>query len=375
MMAPRNAVLFVLALAAALSLLTAGVVTHAPNRLVSGTPIQLWHAASGLRVGGITALCAALLAASFLPPAKHHFAAIVVAAGLLLLLLIDTAGAAAREFTAQAPQAARAGLGAAFWIAGSCTALAIVDGLQRLRAGPALRFGIAVALAAGVVALAAGGRLDSLSLAREYAVRRDAFAGELWRHCTLVAGAVTLAIIIGVPIGILAARRPRTRGALFTGLNIIETVPSIALFGLLIAPLAAIGLSGVGPVPALIALTLYALLPVARNTEVGILSADPASVEAANGMGMTQRQIFWRVELPLGLPVFAAGLRIVVVQTIGLAAVAALIGAGGLGTFIFQGIGQYAIDLVLLGALPIIGLALAADFALAMLTPYQGQRP
>jgi osmoprotectant transport system permease protein len=374
MIAPRNAVLLVLALAASLALLTAGFVTHAPNRLVSGAPILLWHAASAPRAGAIAALCAALVAAAFLPPARHHAAAIAAAAALLLLLLIDTAGSAARDFAAHAPPAARASLGATFWIAGLCAALAIVDGLQRLGASPALRLGVAVAMTAAILALAASGRLDALSLAREYAVRRDAFAAEFWRHCALVAGAVAPALVIGVPLGILAARRPRARGTLFGTLNIIETVPSVALFGLLIAPLAALGLSGVGPAPALIALILYALLPVARNTEAGILGTDPAAVEAATGMGMTPRQIFWRVELPLGLPVFVAGLRIVVVQTIGLAAVAALIGAGGLGTFIFQGIGQYAIDLVLLGALPTIGLALAADFALAMMIPRSGRR-
>ncbi len=374
MRAPRNAALLVLACAAALALLTAGFVTHAPNRLVSGAPVLLWRAAGMVRAGGVAGLCAALAAAAFLPAGKRISAAVIAAASLLLLLVIDTAGTAAREFAAHAPPAARVGLGAAFWISGLCAALAVVDALQRLRASPALRFCVAAALAACVTALAAGGRLDALSLAREYMVRRDAFASELARHCALVLGSVAPALIIGVPLGILAARRPGARGPLFAALNMVETVPSVALFGLLIAPLAALGLSGVGPAPAIIALTLYALLPVARNTQAGILSADPASVEAATGMGMTPPQIFWRVELPLGLPVFVAGLRIVVVQTIGLAAVAALIGAGGLGTFIFQGIGQYAIDLVLLGAVPTIGLALAADFVLAMMVERMGRR-
>ncbi len=375
MKVPQNAVLLALALAALVALLAAGFVTHAPNRLVSGAPVRLVDAASGLRADALLALAAFLAAAAFVPPARHHSAAIVAAASFLLVLLVDTAGAAAREFAAQAPPAARTGLGAAFWIAGLAAALIVIDALQRARAGPALRFAVAVALAGAILALAAGGRLDALSLAREYDVRRDAFAAELLRHCALVAAAVLAALVIGVPLGILAARKPRARAGLFATLNIVETVPSVALFGLLIAPLAALGLSGVGPVPALIALALYALLPVARNTEAGILAADPASVEAASGMGMTQNQIFWRVELPLGLPVFVAGLRIVVVQTIGLAAVAALIGAGDLGTFIFQGIGQYAIDLVLLGAVPTIGLALAADFVLAMLTPRSERGP
>jgi osmoprotectant transport system permease protein len=361
-----------LALVIVVALAGAGFVTHAPNRLVSGVPVPLWQAASPLRLAAIALLTAALVLAAFRAGALS-----LVAAPLLLLLLLDGAGAAARDFAAHASPAARASLGAAFWIASLAAALAVVDALQRRRVGPALRLGVTAALAACVLALAASGRLSDLSIAREYLVRRSAFEAELARHCLLVLASLVPALAIGMPLGILAARRARTRAPLFAILNTIETVPSVALFGLLIAPLAALaaaapelarlGVRGVGAAPAIIALTLYALLPVARNTEAGIASADPAAVEAASGMGMTRRQIFWRVELPLGLPVFVAGLRIVVVQTIGLAAVAALIGAGGLGTFIFQGIGQDAIDLVLLGAVPTIVLALAADFALAMM--------
>ena len=153
-------------------------------------------------------------------------------------------------------------------------------------------------------------------------------------------------------------------------------MPSIALFGLLIVPLSALaaavprlasmGVGGIGPAPAIIALVLYALLPIVRNTTTGISGVDPAVIDAARGMGLTPRQIFCRIEFPLALPMLFVGLRIVTVQTIGLAVVAALIGAGGLGTFVFEGLGQYALDLVLLGALPAIGLSLAADFVLHM---------
>ena len=159
-------------------------------------------------------------------------------------------------------------------------------------------------------------------------------------------------------------------------LNLLQTIPSIALFGLLIVPLsalaaaapslAALGIAGIGPAPAIIALILYALLPVVRNTVAGIAGVDPAVVDAARGMGMSERQLFRQVQLPLALPLLLAGLRIVTVQTIGLAVVAALIGAGGLGTFVFAGLGQYAADLVLLGALPTIALALGRRFPAAI---------
>jgi len=111
---------------------------------------------------------------------------------------------------------------------------------------------------------------------------------------------------------------------------------------------------------------LYALLPIARNTVAGIAGVPPATIDAGRGMGMTHRQVFWQIEVPLALPVLLAGLRIVAVQAIGLAVVAALIGAGGLGSFVFDGLGQYATDLVLLGALPAIFMALAVDFLLRL---------
>jgi osmoprotectant transport system permease protein len=164
-------------------------------------------------------------------------------------------------------------------------------------------------------------------------------------------------------------------------LNFLQTIPSLALFGFLIAPLsalrrsvpklAALGIAGIGLAPALVALVLYALLPIVRNTATGLLEVDPAVLEAGRGIGLSRRQLFWQIELPLALPLFFAGLRIVTVQAIGLAVVAALIGAGGLGSFVFQGLGEYAVDLVLLGALPAIFLALFADFALGALAGHR----
>src|ERR1041385_2619729 len=234
------------------------------------------------------------------------------------------------------------------------------------------------------VVMAQAGLFEALSLAREYHPRTDFFAGALVRHLLLVAAAVGPALAIGFPLGVLAARRPRVQGSLFAVLNLLQTVPSVALFGLLIVPLSAlaiaapplatIGVGGIGPAPAIIALILYALLPVVRNSMAGIAGVDAGVIDAGRGMGMTRRQLFWRAELPLAAPVLLAGLRIVIVQAIGLAVVAALIGAGGLGSFVFQGLGQYAADLVLLGALPAIGLALAADFLLQSATALLGRR-
>jgi osmoprotectant transport system permease protein len=369
-----NPVLLSLCLAASFAVACGGFVSYAPNRLVSGRAIPLWAAVPGPAGAGIAAVAAALLAASLAPPRRVLQCSVLALAAALLLLVLAAVGEAARRITAAAPAAARVSPAAAFWIVAICAALAIGDALQRLGAGPAARLGVAVAVAGGALALALFGWFDALSLAREYASRSQVFGAALTRHIVLVAAAVGPALAIGFPLGIAVARFPRWQEPVFAVLNTLQTVPSVALFGLLIAPLSALatavpalsalGVAGIGPAPAIIALVLYALLPVVRNTSAGIAGVDPAVVEAARGMGMTPRQVLARIELPLAVPVLLAGLRIVVVQAIGLAVVAALIGAGGLGSFVFEGLGQDAIDLVLLGAVPAILLALAADFLL-----------
>jgi osmoprotectant transport system permease protein len=243
---------------------------------------------------------------------------------------------------------------------------------------------VAALAVATFIAMAKSGLFDALSLTREYAGRREVFAAAVVRHVALVVAAIVPALLIGVPLGLLAQRRPRLEAPIFTTLNLVQTVPSIALFGLLIGPLSGLanavpglgrlGVGGVGPAPAIIALTLYGLLPIARNTLAGLAGVSPAALDAGRGMGMTRGQLFRHLEIPLALPVLLAGLRIVLVQTIGLTVVAALIGAGGLGTFVFDGLGQYATDLVLLGALPAIAMALAADFLLRLATGAMPQR-
>lgn len=373
---PRNRVLACLVLVAVLATVTCGFVTLAPNRLMSGTTIMLWQAPSASLTTAITLAGAILLALGLRPPrrAAHWLTAIV--AGAALFAVTAAADEAAQTMTAGAPAAATVSLGPAFWVMFSAAALALIDALQRAATRPVVQLLVAVLVGAGFFILAESGMLDALSLAREYAGRREIFAAAMVRHIALVGAALVPALLIAVPLGLLALRRPRFEAPLFAALNLLQTVPSIALFGLLIGPLSrlasavpalgTLGIGGVGPAPAIIALVLYALLPIARNTLAGIGGVSPAAIDAARGMGMTGRQVFWQVEVPLALPVLLAGLRIVTVQTIGLAVVAALIGAGGLGTFVFDGLGQYATDLVLLGALPAILLALVADFLLRL---------
>jgi osmoprotectant transport system permease protein len=373
----RNQVLFVLVITAAAAVAFLGFVGIAPNRLVSARPIPLWAAAGTLPAAGIAALGAALSVACFMRPRRRLFYVVAALAAALLLLVLGAAGQAARVIAQTAGPAFRISLGSAFWVLAACAALAVADALQRLGAGIVTQVMAVSAIVSGVTLLALSGIFDALSLAREYTIRRAVFADALTRHVMLVGASVGIAMAIGFPLGVAVARRPRLQNPVFAVLNILQTIPSIALFGLLIAPLSALvtaaprlaeyGLGGIGVTPAIIALVLYGLLPAVRNTFVGVTGVDSAVIEAGRGMGMSSGQIFREIELPLAMPVLLAGLRIVTVQAIGLAVVAALIGAGGLGTFVFEGIGQYAVDLVLLGALPAIFLALAADFLLKLL--------
>jgi len=381
---PRNRVLPVLMIAAAAAALGCGFVDLAPNRLVSGRPVMLWEAAAPGFTTALAACGAILLAAGFAVPRRWLAFGAAIVAGAGLMMVLAAAGDAAAMLSATAPPAARVSLGAGFWVVFACAALALVDSLQRAAAGAAVQLLATALVATGFVALAEGGWFDALSLAREFATRRDVFAAAVLRHAVLVAASVGPALLIGVPLGLAALRKTRFEGPLFAVLNLLQTVPSIALFGLMLVPLSALGqavpalralgIGGVGPAPAIIALTLYALLPIARNTLAGIGGVPGASIDAARGMGMTDRQVFRQVEVPLALPVLLAGLRVVTVQAIGLAVVAALIGAGGLGSFVFEGLGQYATDLVLLGALPAIVLALAVDFLLRLAAAALGRR-
>ena len=184
---------------------------------------------------------------------------------------------------------------------------------------------------------------------------------ETLHHLVLVTISIGVASAIGVPLGILLVRRPHWQRAVLGVASVMQTIPSLALFGFLI-PVPVIG--GIGTRTALVALTLYALLPVLRNTVTGLMGVDPAVREAGRGMGMTDRQLLVRVELPLAASVILAGIRVATVIGIGVATIAAAIGAGGLGVFIFRGVAMVDNRMILAGALPAALLAIGADVAL-----------
>ncbi len=186
----------------------------------------------------------------------------------------------------------------------------------------------------------------------------------LRQHLWLVLISTFVAVAIGIPTGILLTRRKSLRGPVLGIANIMQTIPSLALFGFLI-PLPFIG--GIGARTAIVALVVYALLPIIRNTVTGIVGVDPNVREAAVAMGMTGRQILWQVELPLAMPVIITGVRVAMVIAIGVATIAAAVGAGGLGVYIFRGLRQYDNNLLLAGAVPAALMALTADFGLGLL--------
>ncbi|WP_421656495.1 ABC transporter permease [Leptothermofonsia sp. ETS-13] len=180
-------------------------------------------------------------------------------------------------------------------------------------------------------------------------------------HLLLVTVAIAIATLVSIPLGILITRKSFLRQPILAIANVLQTIPSLALFGLLIP------LVGIGPVPAIIALTLYSFLPIIRNTYVGITSIDPAIREAGRGMGMTDWQLLSQVEIPLAMGVILAGVRVAAVIAIGIATIAAAIGAGGLGVFIFRGISVVNNQLILAGAVPAAAIALFADYSIGWL--------
>jgi osmoprotectant transport system permease protein len=187
---------------------------------------------------------------------------------------------------------------------------------------------------------------------------------ETGTHLFIVAIAVGVATLIGIPLGILITRQVRWRQPILGIANILQTIPSLALFGFLIS-VPVIG--GIGAQTAIIALTLYSFLPIIRNTYTGITSVDPAIREAGRGMGMTNQQLLLQVEIPLALSFILAGVRVATVIAIGIATIAAAIGAGGLGVFVFRGIAMVNNQLILAGAIPAAILAILADWGIGLL--------
>ena len=356
--------------------------TLAANRIVAGEGVMAWRVASlPVVLPGLIAIGAGLVMG--LPAGRSGMrigGAVLGLGGLLWLLTQGASG-----LLAVAGEYARVSPSVGFWCLLVVFMLLMADALAAMAPGPLMRGGVLAAVLAVLGAILWSGALSDLSVMQEYASRADAFGREFLRHLGLAFGSLAAAAVIGFPLGVLCHRLASLRGATLPVLSFLQTIPSLAMFGLMIPILGwvganlpgarALGIAGIGFAPAFLALVLYSLLPVVGNTVAGLASAPPAALEAARGMGMTPLQRLLRVELPLGLPIILTGLRIVLVQNIGLAVIAGLIGGGGFGTFVFQGLNQTATDLILLGALPTVVLALTAAIVMDILVELTRKTP
>ena len=342
-----------------------------PNRIVLGQPLAIGAALPLVEAVLLYAMVGLGAAVALIRgPSLWRLISSLVVLGALAVLL----GVAATTQTPPGNTIARVSPGAGLWVLVFAFSLVAADALIRMKLKPLPRIGILVLVSAAIGLMLWLGLWNDLSILREYANRGAAFWREAQTHVALAFGSLAAATVVGVPLGILCYRRPTLRAAVLNVLNIVQTIPSIALFGLLIAPLAwvaanipgasSLGISGIGAAPAMVALFGYSLLPIVANTVIGLVGVPFAVKDAAKGMGMTNSQVLFGAELPLAFPVILTGIRIVLVQNIGLATIAALIGGGGFGVFVFQGIGQTAMDLVLLGAVPTVALAFAAAVVL-----------
>ncbi|WP_147196457.1 ABC transporter permease [Pantoea sp. MBD-2R] len=365
----HNRVVLTLAL---LLLLAAGLplLNWAPNRLVSGQPLFVPQLLEG---NGLLLLFPAglLIALVFLPQSRVSLGLMLICSELLLMALLITSGREAGLLAQRGSELARTSFGSGFWLSIALSLLIAAEAISHLTSHALWRLLLNGQIWLPVIVIIASGQLDQLALLKEYANRQEVFDQALSRHLLLLFGTLLPTLLIGLPLGWCCYRFQAVQSAVFPVLNIIQTVPSVALFGLLIAPLSGLarqfpwlktlGVSGIGVAPALIALVLYALLPLVRSVVAGLQNVPREVTETAWGMGMTRSQIFWQAEMPLALPVMLAGLRVLTVQTMGMAVVAALIGAGGFGAIIFQGLFSSALELVLLGVIPVVAMAVIAD--------------
>jgi osmoprotectant transport system permease protein len=369
-----NPVTAVLSLAAVAAVVALPFLRVAANRMVSGEPVFLWALLQGpaaMPAVWLATLLLILVSSCCLKPSKALLWVQIGTAFASIAMLLAVAGAYASHVAATQSPYARTSLGGAWWVLMVVLWLMVQNALQHLQVKLRVRLGLLAAIVLFVGWILLSGWCHDLSIMKEYANRSEMFATAVAQHMLIVLLAILPTILIGVPLGWWMHKARAAQQFIFPVLNVIQTIPSIALFGLLMAPLAWLAttfpvlarasISGVGMAPGVIALMLYALLPVVRGTLAGLEQVPSSAVNAARGMGMSSAQVFTQVELPLALPVVLSGVRTATVAAVGLASVTALIGAGGLGAIMFEGLFSSAQDLVLLGVLPIVALSVITD--------------
>ncbi len=346
-----------------LSVIVFGFLMNRPNRLASGPEIGFLSGASISEIIVVITLWLFIIVASLSGNRKVKFFQGLFSIIILVILMLS-AGRIASEMSADGDPLGRVSLGASFWLSVFFIFVVVINSANRLKDNPLLRYILIICSLVVLIGTSLSGVLNDLSLLKEYYSEQDRFLDEFFTHLTLAFGSVGISIAIGVPMGILASKFKSLERIIFPILNIMQTVPSLALFGILMAVLSSLNLAGLGAFPAMIALVLYSLLPVVRNTYTAFKTIDEGVIEAAKGMGMTAIQLLYKIQIPLTASIVLNGVRISLVQVIGLTAIVTFIGAGGLGFFIFDGLRKTADDLILIGAIPIVLIAVVSDFTM-----------
>ncbi|WP_424951568.1 ABC transporter permease [Deinococcus sp.] len=372
-LSPDLLTVFVLACVPMLAALLLPWVLLRPNRIAPGEALHL--PAASLAMGTVVAL-ALPFAARFTPRLLWLVSSLALSAGFWWL-----GSRTAAALVGQLPFArASASSGLWLWLLGAAVGVYGARRAARSRAEGWLGLLWLLPLVYWIVS----GFFVHWSVVVEGQAERERLLQEFFQHLWLVGVALGLALLLGGPLAVWSSRRASVAATVLSVAGGIQTLPSLALLGLLIAPFSALstafpvlrdlGVRGIGVAPALTAMTLYALLPVLRNGVVALTGVSAGALDAARGMGMTDTQRFWRVQLPLALPVWLTGVRQAAVLLMGVAAIASQIGAGGLGVYIFKGLQSSAADLILLGAIPAVLLAVAINALLRGLEVVLGRR-
>lgn len=343
-------------------------------RLATGAHVGLFQALPFWLAAVPVALWLGVAAASIVAPRGRIAAAVRgLLASALIGALLGLSDIAAIDALPSAGAFSRYSMGAGVWVSVFLAVAVIAD--SRRGVGERSWWSSAIVFAAPVtlVALIVSGSLSSLGMAAEFRNVSDEFWFWTGQHILYAFSSMAVAIIVGVTLGIVAFRNHRLAEPVFAATSIVQTIPGLAMVGILAVPLGllgqlpafeSLGVGVIGWAPVVVALTLYALLVLVRNTFIGLSSVPAAAVDAGRGMGMTPAQLLRKVELPLAAPIMFAGTRTAFQQTIGNATLAYFVAAGSLGRPIFSGVSQQAEDLVLLGSVALVALALTVDVAL-----------
>lgn len=353
------------------SLLALPFATVRHSRIATGADVAVWRALPSWALAALVIAWLAVAGLSAMRGSRSAAAARGLLGAMMIAVLVAASGWAATSLAEGVGRFARVSIGGGVWVSAIGAYTLVLSSRRQLGSSALLGTVITWVAPVAVVAMLATGRLGDLGIMKEYANVADRFWVETVNTLLYSAVSVVLATGIGVWLGIMAYRTPRLERPVFGVVSVFQTIPGLAMVGLLVAPLAALsfavpglrklGVGGIGWAPVVIALTLYALLSIVRNTHAGLRGVSPAIVDAGRGMGMTDPQLLRRVELPIGMPVVFSGIRTSAVQTIGNATLGAFVGGITLGRFIFQGLAEQAPDLTMLGSIALVVIALVVD--------------